>query len=89
MLPGLNFNPSFANLAALHGLGGMPHPIRPVAPISFGPQIEAPSQMGAPGCPAMAPQQPQMPMQSPYGVPAVQAGHLNNLRAILQLLGQR
>lgn len=89
MLPALNFNPSFANLAALHGLGGMPHPIRPVAPISFGPQMEVPSQMAAPGYPAMAAQQPQMPMQSPYGPPAGQAGNLNNLRAILQLLGQR
>lgn len=75
-MPATNFNPSFANLAALHGLGGnFPHPIRPIGvpmhqPI-WNPYSALPAQMAV-----------QNPMQVPQG-------NLTNLNAIMQLLGQR
>jgi len=88
MLPGLNFNPSFANLAALHGLGGgFPHPVggpvRPIgSPIYPGTN---PGWGGLPGMggglPPMAPQNPAMPMNT-------MGNGMYNLQAIAQLLGQ-
>jgi len=98
MLPNFNFNPNFANLAALHGLtGGMPHPIGlpvGVAPHTYGGPMPGPAQ-GWGGRPPMAdggapiysglPGQTTVPMQSP-GMPQ---GNFGNLRALMMLLGQQ
>ncbi len=94
MLPNVNFNPSFANLAALHGLGGgMPHPGGSVGPISRpiyspvsnapmpGPMPNGPMPGQMPGYPGM-PMQPMMPGQMPQG-------NLSNLHVLMQLLGQQ
>lgn len=82
MIPSLNFNPSFANLAALHGLGGgMPHPIRPVAAMPWpmqGATAGLPMQAGS--ATATAPM-PGMPMQP--------QGNLANLNALMQLFGRQ
>lgn len=60
MIPSINFNPSFSNLSALHGLGGIPHPIRlgkefgfggpaPMpGPVEMPPPISPPSYPGTP-----------------------------------------
>jgi hypothetical protein len=96
MIPNVNFNPSFANLAALHGLGGgMPHPIRVGAPIQSGipPAIppSSPTMWGGqpPTGGLMTGATPGMPGQMP-GMPGpAQQGNLGNLQALMQLLGQR
>lgn len=78
MLPSLNLNPSFANLAALHGLGGgFPHSVRPIGTPIYQAPVGAPMTSPMPGQ-ALG----QMPMQAPQG-------NLANLRALMQLLGQR
>lgn len=101
MLPNVNFNPSFANLAALRGLGGMSHPIRPIGmPMPWQPPPTAPmTGGGAPPMPGPAqgytgiPPQQMTPMlpgaqpSSPMPGP-MPGGNLSNLRALMQLLGQ-
>lgn len=78
MVPSLNFNPSFANLAALRNLRGLPHPVGgPISrPIVQGSPMPMPG--AAPGMPAQAP----MPMQAPQG-------NLANLRALMQMFGRQ
>lgn len=91
MLPGLNFNPNFANLAALHGLtGGMPHPIgMPVGarPITYGGQPPMPGPMPVySGLPGQRTAPMQAPAQNFGGMPQ---GNLGNLDALMQLFGRR
>lgn len=83
MITNVNLNPSFSNLAALHGLGGRPRPVGPVAPIGVGGYDPS----GGVGLPM---QQPQgMPMQQ-TGMPMQQPqGNVGNLRALMQMLGVR
>ena len=90
MVPNVNFDPSFTNLAALRNLGGMPHPAGPPLsrPMSFGPPpMTGPMPGGAPiysGLPAQqyAMQPPAMPGQFPQG-------NLSNLHALMQILGRQ
>lgn len=104
MLPSLNFNPSFANLAALHGMGGMPHPIMPGAPPMQGPTPPMPvapmpgqMPMGAAPTGVPMPVQPHMGGYGGYGMPPGmpqnpmqgQMGGLDNMQALMQLLRQR
>ena len=87
MLPNLNFNPSLANLTALHGLSGMPHPLQPTAPFRTatpfqGPMI--PMQQPIYGQPVMG-----GTYQLPQANPMLPYSGLNNLEALRQLLGRR
>lgn len=100
MLPGLNFNPSFANLSALHGMGGpIPHPIRPgienpwqgapmPGPMPGGsPPIWGSNPLGTPPQGSMPVGIPGMDGGMPPGMPG--QGNFGNLQAIMQLLQQR
>jgi hypothetical protein len=94
MIPNVNFNPSFANLTALRGLG-MPHP---AGPIGAPPQVPMPTSalpQTSFGVPPQAPMQqapiyPGMPAQPGGVMPGpMPQGNLGNLQALIQLLGQR
>lgn len=80
MIPALNFNPSFANLTALYGLGGMPHPIRPIGAPVYPHYSGLPAQAAMPNA--------VNPMGRMQGVPTQGSG-LFNLQALMQLLGQQ
>ncbi len=79
MIPNVNFNPSFANLAALRGIGGLPHPFRPGPfpmpnPIDPGrfTMPQAPEQFAPPagtGFPGPSPMPGTMPGSMPGAMP--------------------
>lgn len=100
MLPNLNFNPNFGNLAALRNLGGVPHAAGPIGPISTPMSYTPPTPMPGP-MPGMPGPLPGVPMSGPApsysGLPApatapmggLPQGNLGNLRALMQLFGRQ
>jgi hypothetical protein len=90
MLPAPSFNPNFANLAALHGIRGIPHPVGPTPmpnPVAPGRFALPPGGGFSNGGPMPFQPIPQMPVQG--AMPMQPQGNIGNLQVLMRMFGQR